>query len=65
MESGLIAKEDVLPQSDIYIGYTLTGPICMSLGENYGAIYVLYSDGERVDLASSFTEFVNGLVPVV
>lgn len=32
------------------------------LGENHGAIYAFYPDGERVDLASSFTEFINGLV---
>ncbi len=36
----------------------------MSLGENNGSIYVLYSDGERIDLASSFTEFINGLIPM-
>lgn len=36
----------------------------MSLGENDGSVYVFYSDGERVDLASSFTEFINGLTPM-
>ena len=65
MESGLIAKEDVLPKSDIYIqGYTVTGSICMSLNENNGSIYVFYSDDERINLASSFTEFINGLSPM-
>lgn len=62
MENGLIAREDVLPESDIYIGYTVTGLLCMSLGKNHGAIYAFFSDGERIDLASSFTEFVEGLV---
>ena len=64
MESGLISKTDVLPENDVYIGYALAGGyLCMSLGEKHGAIYVFYSDGERIDLASSFTEFINGLVP--
>ncbi len=49
MESALISREDVLPESDIYIGAIRGGSLCMSLGENYGAIYVFYSDGERVD----------------
>ena len=61
MELGLIARENVLPENDIYIGRITGGSICMSLGENNGSIYVLYSDGERIDLASSFTEFINGL----
>ncbi|GGG23214.1 hypothetical protein GCM10011344_24940 [Dokdonia pacifica] len=61
MENSLIAREDVLPINDIYIGAVRGGELCMSLGENNGSIYVFYSDGERIDLASSFTEFINGL----
>lgn len=61
MENGLIARNNVLPETDIYIGYILTGSLCMSLGENHGAIYAFFSDGERINLASSFTEFVEGL----
>lgn len=64
MESSLVARENVLPKEDIYIGAILGGALCMSLGKNYGAIYAFYSDGERIDLASSFSEFVNGLTPL-
>lgn len=57
-----VDRIDVLPKNDIYIGEIRGGSLCMSLGENHGAIYAFYSDGERVHLASSFTEFINGLV---
>lgn len=51
-----------LPGNHITIGYTITGNLCMSLDEkSYGHIYVYYSDVELEFLASSFTEFINGL----
>lgn len=62
MESALIDREGVLPESDIYFGAIRGGALCMTLTGNTGLIYVLYSDGERIDLASSFTEFVKGLI---
>ena len=61
MESSLIARTDVLPESDIYIGDIRGGSLCMSLGKDHGAIYAFFSDGERIDLAASFTEFIVGL----
>lgn len=51
-----------LPENYMNIGYTLTGNLCMSLDEkSYGHIYVYYSDVELEFLASSFTEFIEGL----
>ena len=62
-KSFLISRRGVLPKKDIYIGRILGGNLCMSLSEeNHGSIYVFYSDGERIDICNSFTEFVNGLV---
>jgi len=56
-------SRDYLPEKYINIGYTGTGNICISLQEqNYGAIYVYYSEVELAFIAASFTEFFRGLV---
>jgi hypothetical protein len=64
MENALISKEGILPESDIFIGSIRGGKLCMSLARNgdKGSVYAFFSDGEKLDLANSFTEFVNGLV---
>ena len=38
------------------------GGLAMRKGDDYGAIYVYYSDTEPEKIADSFTDFVNGLV---
>jgi len=56
-------SRDYLSEKYINIGYTGTGNICISFQEqNYGAIYVYYSETELELIATSFTEFLNGLV---
>jgi hypothetical protein len=57
-----VERKDYLPEKYIGIGRTGTGYLAMSLNaENYGNIFVHYSDVKLEYLASSFTEFVNGL----
>lgn len=54
---------DYLPEKHILIGCTQTGNLAMSLNdEDYGNVYVYYSEGELTWLASSFTAFVSGLI---
>lgn len=61
--SSLVEKEDYLPEKYISIGKTQTGYLAMSLHEeNYGSIFVHYSEVELEFLASSFTEFTDGLI---
>ena len=56
-------SRDYLPERYINVGYTGTGNICMSLQEqNYGFIYIYYSEVELEFVANSFTEFLDGLV---
>lgn len=64
MENALIAKENVLPKTDIFIGAIRGGKLCMSLTKKggKGVIYAFFPDGERLDLANTFLEFINGLV---
>ncbi len=63
LEESYLESRDVLPENLTPIGYTGTGFLAMSLGENdYGSVYVYYSDVEPEFLATSFTEFLNGLV---
>ncbi|RBW59439.1 hypothetical protein DS884_06785 [Tenacibaculum sp. E3R01] len=59
-----IDRVEVLPESDIFIGVIRGGDICISLTEagSYGSVYIIYSDGKRINLASSFTELLNGFV---
>lgn len=55
--------KNYLPEKYIAIGRTETGNLAMSLDEtNYGNIYVHYSEVELEFLASSFTEFIDGLI---
>ncbi|WP_227871732.1 SMI1/KNR4 family protein [Flavobacterium kingsejongi] len=59
----LVEKQDYLPKMHISIGKTETGYLSMSLDEeNFGAIYVYYSEVELELIATSFTEFLNGLI---
>ncbi len=57
-----VEKQDYLPNRYLSIGYTETGYLAMSLdGKDYGNIFVYYSEAELKLLASSFTEFLDGL----
>jgi len=59
----LVEKQDYLPENCLSIGYTETGYLAMSLDENeYGSIFVYYSEAELTKIAASFTEFLDGLV---
>ncbi|MEO4005359.1 SMI1/KNR4 family protein [Flavobacterium sp. CAU 1735] len=59
----LVEKQDYLPENYLSMGYTESGYLVMSLDENeYGSIFVCYSEAELTKLASSFTEFLDGLV---
>jgi hypothetical protein len=59
----LVEKQDYLPEDYLSIGYTQTGYLAMSLDKNeYGSIFVYYSEAELTKIASSFTEFLEGLV---
>ncbi|WP_442264913.1 SMI1/KNR4 family protein [Tenacibaculum sp. ZS6-P6] len=50
------------PEGKISIGRSRTGNFSMSVKkDDYGSIYVYYSDGEMHKLASSFSEFLEGL----
>lgn len=61
-DSILVGTQDYLPEKHICIGCTATGYLAMALTEdNYGNIYVYYSEAELTWLASSFTAFVSGL----
>ncbi|WP_175620518.1 SMI1/KNR4 family protein [Chryseobacterium schmidteae] len=56
-------KRDYLPEKYICIGCILGGYLAMSLDEQtYASIYSYYSEVELEYLASSFTEFVDGLI---
>lgn len=58
----LVEAKDHLPQKHLSIGYTETGYLAMSLDQdNYGSIFVYYSEAELKKIASSFTEFLEGL----
>lgn len=62
-KSLLVEKKDYLPEKYIGIGLTGTGYLAMSLDEQtYGSIYVHYSEVELKFLATSFTEFTDGLI---
>ena len=62
LEEYLSLRED-LPSNYISIGATITGGICMSLDEkDYGSIFVYYEDLNPEKLATSFSEFINGLI---
>ncbi|WP_196885408.1 SMI1/KNR4 family protein [Aureivirga sp. CE67] len=61
LEDSLENRVGVLPETDIYIGSVLGGSLCMSLGAKHGSIYAFYADEERIDIASSFTEFLDRL----
>ncbi len=57
-----VEQKDYLPPKYLSIGYTETGYLAMSLDEKeYGNIFVYYSEAELTLLASSFTEFLEGL----
>ena len=63
LEESYMNSRDFLPKNYVPIGYTETGNLCMSLSKDtYGSVYVYYSDVELELLASSFTEFLDGLV---
>ncbi len=50
------------PEGHVSIGRSRTGHFSMSVSKNnYGSIYVYYSDGEIHKIADSFTEFLEGL----
>ena len=54
------------PEEQLVIGHILGGGISMSFeGKERGSIYAYYSDGEIHKLASSFTEFLNGLEELI
>ena len=49
------------PEGKVTIGRSRTGNFSMSVKkDDYGSIYVYYSDGEMHKLASSFSEFLEG-----
>lgn len=61
-EGNLIGSLEDYPEMQLMIGVTRTGNLSMSLKkEEYGSIYVYYSDGEMHKLTNSFTEFLEGL----
>ncbi|CAL2080621.1 SMI1/KNR4 family protein [Tenacibaculum sp. 190524A05c] len=52
----------VLPKNHISIGIISGGRISLSLSElDYGSVYISYEDVIPEKIASSFTEFINGL----
>lgn len=56
-------NDGILDDGYFNIGRIRGGTICMSLQEkNYGCIYAYYSTAELEFLASSFTEFLEGLI---
>lgn len=62
-DSLMVEPSDYLPAKHISIGATSTGYLAMSLHEeNYGSIYVHYSEAILKFLAPSFTEFIAGLI---
>ena len=61
-EANLIGYLKDYPENHISIGRSRTGSISISLKKDeYGSVYVYYSDGEIHKLANSFTEFLEGL----
>lgn len=61
--TSLVEKQDYLPKNYLSIGHIETGYLAMSLDEkDYGNIFVYYSEADLEFSASSFTEFLDGLV---
>lgn len=61
--SSHVEMDDYLPEKHITIGCTQGGYLAMALTEeNYGHIYVYYSDAKLIWLTPSFTAFVAGLI---
>ncbi|EDP96811.1 SMI1/KNR4 family protein [Kordia algicida OT-1] len=61
-KANLIGYLEDYPENHVSIGRTRTGGLSLSLHkEDYGSIYVYYSDGEMHKLAASLTEFLQGL----
>ena len=57
-----LMMRNVLPSNQIEIGSIRGGSICVSLDESdYGSISIYYEDVIPEKIASSFTEFINGL----
>ncbi|SEC38079.1 SMI1-KNR4 cell-wall [Tenacibaculum sp. MAR_2009_124] len=62
VEEANIGGIDDYPKGNLVIGHVQGGIISMSVKkDDYGSIYVCYSDGEMHKLTDSFTEFLEGL----
>jgi len=61
LETMMNSLSGVLPDKSLPFGYSSGGILYMTLGVNYGNIYITYSDGQTDFLANSFEGFIDCL----